>query len=206
MGAVQRIVLASTSPRRRDLLAARGIAFELADPGVDESTPGMTDAIAIARALAERKCRAVLARVPAGQVIGADTVVAAADGAVLGKPDDHAHAHRMLSSLSGTTHRVITGFAVGGMPGGRVIVGHVATSVTMRPMSAAEIAAYVASGESDGKAGSYAIQETGDQFVTRIEGPFDNVVGLPVDAVLAALAELADARPVSARPVVGGAS
>ena len=106
---------------------------------------------------------------------------------LLGKPRDPAHAKELLRALSGTTHRVVTGVAL--RAGGRTRTRAVETRVTMRALTAAEIDAYAASGEAMGKAGAYAIQETADRFVTSLDGPFDNVVGLPVAAVRELLAE-----------------
>ncbi|HYC77674.1 MAG TPA: Maf family protein [Planctomycetota bacterium] len=190
------LILASASPRRRDLLAARGLRFRTAAPDVDESAPPGVDPEDLARSLALRKALAVGWReAPAlraaglsAHVLAADTVVAAC-GALLGKPVDAADAARMLRALSGTTHRVITGFAALSLTPdpALVVVGAATTWVEMRPLSDAEIAAYVASGEPEGKAGAYAIQETGDRFVTRLDGGFDNVVGLPVEPALSAL-------------------
>jgi septum formation protein len=183
------LILASTSPRRRELLAARGVRFVVEAPEVDEDDDQGSAPDDLAEALARRKARAVAARRDRGYVVGADTVVALG-GVSLGKPRDDADARRILGLLAGTTHRVVTGYCVVDAATGRERSGRATTSVTMRAMTAAEIAAYVASGESEGKAGAYAIQETGDRFVTRLEGGFDNVVGLPVEAVLAAAAAL----------------
>ena len=176
------LVLASASPRRRALLQAAGIAFRVVEPRVDEHDPERGDPHAVALANAVRKAEAV----SGDAVLGADTVVAVGDR-LLGKPRDAAHARELLAALSGTTHRVVTGVAL--VAGGRTRTRSVETRVTMRPLSPAEIEAYVASGEAMGKAGAYAIQETADRFVTALDGPFDNVVGLPVDAVRELLEE-----------------
>jgi septum formation protein len=180
------LILASASPRRAELLRARGVAFEVVVSGADEDAPGARDPDRLAEELACRKARAVAARVGRGTVLGADTVVAVGD-VLLAKPEDAADARRMLGLLSGTTHRVVTGYCAIDARSGLSESGRVTTRVTMRALSDAEIADYVASGESEGKAGAYAIQETADRFVTRLDGPFDNVVGLPVDAALAAV-------------------
>jgi len=176
-------VLASASPRRQELLSARGVPFVADAPDVDEHVPEGVEPRDAAVGLARRKARAVAPRHPAGTpILAADTLVVAADGRVLGKPADAADAARMLRSLSGTTQRVITGVCVL-HPGGE-IVDAVETRVTMREMGADEIAAYVASGEPFGKAGGYAIQETGDRFVVAVDGSRSNVVGLPVERVV----------------------
>ncbi|NUN51743.1 MAG: Maf family protein, partial [Planctomycetaceae bacterium] len=117
-------------------------------------------------------------------VLGADTVVALDGGRILDKPADREEAASHLRSLSGTTHSVITGVCLREEPGGGEEVFHAETRVTMRPLSAEEVAAYAGSGEGLGKAGGYALQENGDRFVTRLEGSRSNVVGLPVEEVL----------------------
>ena len=186
-----RLVLASASPRRRLLLAGAGLRFTVDPADVEEDVAPGTAPEAAAEELAERKARAVADRHRGADrlVIGADTVVALdrAGGAdLLGKPADAAGARSMLERLSGSRHRVVTGVAVVRTRDGSCRVGHERTWVTMRPLTAAEIEAYVASGEWRDKAGGYAIQETADAFVTALEeGGFDNVVGLPVGLTLA---------------------
>lgn len=180
--ATDRIVLASASPRRRVLLAQLGEPFEVRPADVDETPPADLAADEVAAALALRKARAIAAA-PGDLVLGADTLVVGADGTLLGKPEDAADAERILGCLSGTTHRVITGVAlVRGEPAFERSTA-VVTWITMRTTTRDERAAYIATGEPFGKAGAYAIQEHGDRFVTRIVGPWDNVVGLPLDAV-----------------------
>jgi septum formation protein len=170
------LLLASTSPRRRALLEASGIPFTAVSPDVSEVTPARGDPTAIALQNAEQKARAVAGDL----VLAADTVVALGD-LLLHKPKDDADARNTLRTLSGTTHVVVTAIAL--RIRGELHTECVETKVTMRPLSSEEIAAYVATGESHGKAGAYAIQEHGDQFVERLDGPYDNVVGLPMDAV-----------------------
>lgn len=170
------LILASASPRRRRLLEDAGIPFLVREPSVEEWAPEWGDPHAVALANARAKALAV----PGDVVLGADTVVAVGHR-LLGKPRDAEDARRILKTLSGTTHSVVTAVVLAA--GGRTLERSVETRVTMRPMSEEEISAYVASGESMGKAGAYAIQEKGDRFVTRVEGPWDNVVGLPVEAV-----------------------
>ena len=170
------LVLASASPRRSVLLEEAGIELVVQPAPVEEETAERGDPHAVAVANASRKAAAV-----AGDaVLGADTVVAVGDR-LLGKPKDDVHARALLGALSGTTHRVVTGVALKTPAGIRT--RSVETQVTMRTLTDEEIAAYVSSGEAMGKAGAYAIQETADQFVVRLEGPYDNVVGLPVAAV-----------------------
>jgi septum formation protein len=192
------IVLASASPRRRELLAAAGVAFEVEPSGVDEDlAPGLPP-FDLARALAVRKARAV-ARGRIGRpdfVLGADTVVLAPRfGAPetfdpLGKPANEREARAMLARLSGTRHAVITGVCAVRARDLAERAGEATTWVRMRPIARDEIEAYAASGEWRDKAGGYAIQESADRFVAALEGAYDNVVGLPVALALGLLAEL----------------
>ncbi len=189
-----RLILASSSPRRHALLRDAGVGFDVVPPPIDEpNLPSATTApAAVAESLAYFKARSVAEVHPFSCVLGADTVCASNSGRILGKPADAADARAMLRSLSGTRHSVITGVALLS-PDARSIRSAV-THVTMRRMSEAELEAYVASGEWAGKAGAYAIQETADRYVERLEGAFDNVVGLPVGLVRRMLEEL-DAPP-----------
>lgn len=174
-------LLASSSPRRRQLLQEGGYRFHVVAPTIpepDEAFSGLTPAQQ-AESLAYFKARAVADLHPGHVVVGADTIVALGSK-VLGKPDDVEHAKTMLSNLSGTRHRVITGVAVL-MPDGRRLIASDVTYVTMKPMSQQEIQQYIDSGEWVGKAGAYAIQETADRFVQSVEGSFSNVVGLPME-------------------------
>ena len=157
-------------------------------PEVDETLAEgpIPDAVA---GLARRKAEAICAAHPDAAVLGGDTVVVVG-GEVLGKPRDDEDARRMLQRASGAEQQVVTGVALLCPPLGFHREGAVVTRVWMRELSVAEIDAYVESGEPRGKAGAYAIQETGDRFVRRIEGPFDNVVGLPLGLVSRWLDEL----------------
>lgn len=184
------IVLASASPRRRELLERAGARFRVDPAHVDETPPQGASPEEAARAIARRKALAVAARAGAGDVVlAADTVVAAADGELLGKPADAADARRMLAKLCGTTHRVVTGVCVVRAGEARAADASETTFVTMREADDDEIDAYVATGECFDKAGAYAIQETGDRFVTRVEGSWSNVVGLPVETAQRLLRE-----------------
>lgn len=187
------IVLASASPRRKELLEAAGLVFVIDPAHVSEELAGETEPARVAEVLAERKARAVAARrgEEAAWILGADTVVAVADGSrwrLLGKPEDAAEARAMLETLSGSRHRVVTGVSVVRTPGLATLTASATTWVTMRALLADEVASYVASEEWRDKAGGYAIQENADAFVTRLEGTLDNVVGLPVRLALALLA------------------
>jgi septum formation protein len=176
------VILASGSPRRRDLLKAAGIDFDMVPPSLAEPRRSrVAQPVGWAEALAYFKARAVAMTHPDSIVLGADTLCVL-DGEILGKARDADHAREILQRLSGTQHAVITGVAVCAPQGKRVIASET-TGVRMRPMSDAEINAYIDSGEWIGKAGAYAIQETADRYVDALDGSFDNVVGLPVDLV-----------------------
>jgi septum formation protein len=176
------IILASASPRRRELLAQAGIPFEVIVPTLAEVDGAMErqSPAQQAEALAFFKASTIRDSHPDRWVLGADTIVALGE-CVLGKPRDRAHAAEMLASLAGTRHAVITGVALLG-PAGRSIASDT-TFVTMRKLSAEELAAYLDSGQWAGKAGAYGIQEIGDRFVERVEGSFSNVMGLPMELV-----------------------
>jgi septum formation protein len=192
-----RIVLASASPRRRELLSAAGVEFEVVPADVDESLPDGIEPEEGAVLLAMAKARAVGERLRPRDalVLAADTIVALGSRS-LGKPADAAEARAMLRALSRSRHAVVTGVAVLRTRDGKLAIGFERTWVTMREISGDEIEAYVRSGEWTGKAGGYAIQETADRFVTRLEeGGFDNVVGLPV-ALALRLLEASGADPM----------
>lgn len=179
------LVLASASERRRTILSDAGYRFEVCDPGEVENaiaaapTPEAL-ALAKARAKAQSAAASLQTREPT-VVVGADTLAALGDE-VLGKPLDRIDAVRILTRLSGSRHRVITGLCLWLSPGHAQPELAAETSwVEMRRLSQKEIEAYVATGEADGKAGAYAVQETGDRFVERIEGSFLNVVGFPLE-------------------------
>jgi nucleoside triphosphate pyrophosphatase len=174
------VILASASPRRRELLRFICPAFDVVVSGADETLhePPSPEA---AVGLALRKARAV-ARSRQGVVLGADTLVVV-DGIALGKPADAAEARAMLRRLSGRRHHVITGVAVIEVASGRERWASVVSQVFMRDLSDAEIDAYVASGEPADKAGAYAIQGLGGHLVAALLGSYTNVVGLPLPAV-----------------------
>jgi len=183
-------VLASTSPRRRELLRDAGFRFEIAAPGVDErELPGEAPE-ATARRLALEKARAVAARVaPAACVLGADTIVVI-DGQPLGKPRDEPEAVEMLLRLAGRTHRVLTGFALLVTELGVQDTGVVESTVRMHPVDRATAERYAATGEPLDKAGAYAAQGEAGRFVAEISGSRANVIGLPVEALLPRLARV----------------
>lgn len=174
-----RIVLASGSPRRRELLAGLGLTFDVIAADVDESVhPGESPAVYVAR-LAREKAAAVEKRIGGGAfVVAADTTVSLGDE-IFGKPADPVEAARMLERLAGQTHRVTTGVAVA-TPTGFVADEVVSTQVTMRALSGDEIRWYVATGEPFDKAGGYAIQGLAAHFITGVHGSVTNVIGLPL--------------------------
>lgn len=184
-----RLILASSSPRRRQLLAEAGYQFQVVPPAIPEPAEGFEDLSPCqqAEALAYFKAREV-GPMPDALVLGADTIVAAGNR-VLGKPADAADARAMLTSLSGTRHAVITGLALL-TPDAHRLIASDTTWIVMRTITAAEIDAYLASGEWEGKAGAYAIQETADRFVQAVEGSFSNVVGLPLELLARMLEQL----------------
>ncbi|MCM2264652.1 MAG: Maf family protein [Desulfuromonadales bacterium] len=184
------IVLASASPRRRELLAQVGLAATVVPADVDEAIlPGETPAIHVIR-LSEAKALAVAGRsdVTGRWFIGSDTVVVR-DAVILGKPADASEAAAMLRSLSGRSHEVVSGYAVHDRDSARTISGAVITRVWFKTLTEQEIAGYLATGEPFDKAGAYAIQGLGAFMVPRIEGSYPNVVGLPLCEVIAALEE-----------------
>lgn len=190
MPSAKRIVLASASPRRRELLAQIGLAATVVPAAVDETVlPGETPAIHVIR-LSEAKALAVAGRhdIAGRWFIGSDTVVVR-DRVILGKPADAADATAMLRSLSGRSHEVVSGYAVHDRDSGRTISGAVTTRVWFKALTEQEIAGYIATGEPFDKAGAYAIQGRGAFMVPRIEGSYPNVVGLPLCEVIAALEE-----------------
>ncbi|HEX8163257.1 MAG TPA: Maf family protein [Pyrinomonadaceae bacterium] len=181
-GGLPRLVLASASPRRAEILRAVGWEFEVAPANIDESLRrGETPVAYVERLAREKAGRAAGARL-FGLALGADTVVVV-DGEILGKPRDAAEARRMLASLRGRWHEVLTGVALVRAEDSREVSAHERTRVRFAEMSDEEIDWYVATGEPSDKAGAYAVQGRAALFVERIEGDYWNVVGLPVRLV-----------------------
>jgi septum formation protein len=180
----RRLILASGSPRRRELLAAMGWSFLVRPVELDESPfPGEDAAAYVGRlALAKARAAAELAasEAPGALVLGADTVVAL-ECELFGKPQDPADARRMLRRLSGRRHQVLTGVAL--LDGEREWLEVARTTVEIAPLSEQEIELYVATGEPLDKAGAYAVQGRGALFVSALEGNYSNVVGLPLPVV-----------------------
>jgi len=174
-----RIVLASASPRRAELLAQLGIAAQVMESGVTEDQVRETDPVLLARTLAERKALTAAGGSDGDVFIAADTIVRV-DGRLLGKPRDGAEARAMLMSLSGRTHEVFTGVAVFDRRSGNLLTHVEKTAVLMRKITDEELDWYVQSGEPFDKAGGYGIQGRAAVFVERVNGCYFNVVGLPL--------------------------
>lgn len=173
------LVLASASPRRRELLSQIGVPHVVLAADVDESARPFETPAALVTRLARAKAMAVHARDGGARpVLGADTLVVLGTG-IFGKPQDEADACRMLAALSGRTHQVLTAVVLV-MPGGKVAEALSLSEVRMRPISDAEARSYWASGEPSGKAGAYAIQGRGAVFIEHISGSYSGVMGLPL--------------------------
>ena len=181
-----RLILASSSPRRQELLSQLGLEFEVVKPDIDESRRRDEVLLDYAERLSREKAAAVAKALDGSPalIIAADTIVIDHEGELLGKPADAADARRMLRRLRNRAHQVVTAFTVRqsvGRP--RVITRHGRTVVRMRDFSDAEIEAYIASGDPFDKAGGYAIQNEAFHPVAGIEGSYSNVVGLPLEAL-----------------------
>ena len=184
-GIKDRLILASGSPQRFTLLVEAGFELEVRVPEVDESILVGESANSLVERLAVKKLDSVINVGECG--VAADTVVSINEK-ILGKPGTPEIALEMLQTLSGETHKVITGVALSGPNGRRSLI--VATQVKWRELTKEEIVAYIQTGEPLDKAGGYGIQGGGKDFVVSFEGSFDNIVGLPVDEVISCLSEL----------------
>jgi septum formation protein len=207
------LVLASSSPRRRDLLAQAGYDFrvlpteicedllpgELPIPYVQRLARAKAEAVAASPALRDLAQSLAAAPTDPALILGADTTVVAPGGEILLKPEDDADAARMLRLLSGATHQVITGVAL--VAGDATDVAAEITHVTVRSLTGADIAAYIATGEPRGKAGAYAIQGRFARYVPRVEGCYFNVVGLPLALVAAMIDAACARRSTAAAPI-----
>ena len=177
-------ILASASPRRKEILEHLGVAFDIYVTDADESC-SLTDPEALAEEIAARKGRAALERLRAegrdltNEVLIASDTTVSIGGEILGKPRDGEDARRMLRMLSGGTHRVVSGIYL--LFNGKEAISHAVTEVEFAPMSEEEIEFYVQSGEPYGKAGAYAIQGLASAWIRGIKGDYFNVVGLPVN-------------------------
>lgn len=191
-----RLILASSSPRRRALLESAGFKFEVAESGVEEiARPGEEAPVFAARAAREKALHVASSQPGDVFVLGADTVVAV-EGETLGKPADARAAREMLRKLSGGAHQVFTSVCLVRAPGRVVAEALEMTRVTFRDLSDAEIENYIASGEPFDKAGGYGIQGRASSFVSRVEGSYSNVVGLPMERVAEMLRPFLDSGSV----------
>ena len=182
--ASQPFILASVSPRRKELLTKAGFRFEVIPSDVDESVYD-TDNITSAehtKQLALAKARDVAVRYPSRLVLGADTMVDF-QGQIIGKPNDADHAREITMMLFSQPHKVITGVAFVGIDDGIEVVEAETTIVYPKPLSKEQIDEHIKNVDWQGKAGAYGIQQSGDEFVERIDGSFTNVIGLPMELV-----------------------
>jgi septum formation protein len=177
----EKLILASGSPRRKELLTAVGWEFEAIVAGIDESVRPAEDPATYVQRLAKSKAEAVAATLQHGLVLGADTTVVV-DDQMLGQPVDDADAKRMLQLLNGKWHEVLTGVAVVRV-GGESRVDYETTRVRFAEMSEREVDWYISTGEARGKAGAYGIQGAAGLFIEEIEGDYFNIVGLPLRLV-----------------------
>lgn len=182
-----KVILASGSPQRREILERLEIDFEVRVSGVEEIVHGDPAEVVLANALL--KARSIAETAPSRLVIGCDTDVVLEDH-IIGKPEDEVRAREYLAQLSGRTHRVLSGLAIVGPDPGQVRTGVAETSVRFRNLAPAEIDRYLASEEWRGRAGGYAIQGRGSALVAGVEGDIANVIGLPVGLMLDLAPEL----------------
>jgi nucleoside triphosphate pyrophosphatase len=180
------LLLASTSPQRRTILEQLGIPFDVIAPDYEEHDAGRADAVELVKEHALGKARSVADRAEGRPVLGVDTAVVLG-GLVYGKPANAEEAAEMLDALGGETHLVVSGLAL--LTPGWEVVDHVATRVAFRRLTPRDVAAYVSSGEWEGRAGAYAIQGLGAALVEAIDGDYLNVVGLPAALLVRLLAE-----------------
>lgn len=193
---IPRLILASRSPRRVELLTEAGFVFDPVPADIDEDAYADTLApMGVAEYLAYCKAERIAEAHPDAVVLGADTIVALGD-TLLGKPEDAEHARWMLGQLAGSQHTVASGVCVMQKSSGRSDVKHMVSTVSMRPLSPREIDLYVSSGDWRGKAGGYGIQDH-DPFVTNMGGSLTNIVGLPMELAIPMLAAMG-VKPVSA--------
>jgi septum formation protein len=178
------LILASASPRRKLLLEQAGYSFDIVVPDIDEAAH-LNDSIsptAYTKLLAFEKAQAIAQKYPAALVIGADTIVYA-DGRIIGKADDHNHAREIIELLFSRPHEVISGVALLKLDECIRIIESVTTIVYPKKLTAAQIDEHIQKGDWQGKAGAYGIQETGDEFVERIDGSLTNVMGFPMELI-----------------------
>jgi septum formation protein len=181
------LLLASRSPQRRAILEQLGIPFDVVEPRYEEAPPPeLADAVEVVREHAQGKARSVADQAGDRPVLGVDTEVVL-QGLIFGKPADATEAEQMLEELSGKTHVVMSGLCL--VTPGWEVVGHEGTRVSVRTLTPRDLAAYIETGEWEGRAGAYAIQGRGAALVRGIEGDYLNVVGLPAALLVRLLAE-----------------
>ena len=188
---ISQFILASASPRRRDLLRKAGYCFEIVPSGIDDSKYDVNGISSEehTKILALAKAKDVAVRLPNTLVMGSDTVVDL-DDEIIGKPDDVNHAEEIIRKLFSKPHRVITGLALVCIEKNIEIVEADTTVVYPRQLTEAQITDHIQNGQWEGKAGAYGIQETGDEFVDHIDGSFTNVMGLPMELTQRLLEDL----------------
>ncbi len=183
------LILASSSPRRRELLATVGIPFKVVPSKIEEKTNNMREFEKLATEMAKQKAQEVYNRLRDGWILGADTIVII-DGKIFGKPKDHEDAEYMLKTLSGREHTVITGFCIVNPLGGISHTEAVKSKVFIRELTSDEIKAYLSTKEPFDKAGAYAVQGIGAFMIKAIIGSYTNVVGLPLCELILALKKI----------------
>lgn len=183
---MKRIILASASPRRKELLEQLGLQFDVEPSYCQEEIDDQQEPLELAKSLSVRKAKAVGNKNAGAIIIAADTFVVSGER-IIGKPNSLAEAKEILTELNGRSHSVITGFTILDTSNGKIVSQSVETKVYIKELSLEEIDAYVETQESIGKAGAYAIQGLGAAIIDRIEGDYFNIMGLPVDAVVDAL-------------------
>ena len=198
-----KLILASQSPRRRELLLKAGFVFETIPSQVNERIPDQSAPELTAERLASAKAQDIAGRHPDAVVLGADTIVVLG-AAVLGKPDSNHHARDMLQRLSGVWHQVITGYAVVHHTLGKSVSAAISSEVKFKRLTPAEIEWYIGTAEPEDKSGAYAIQGIGALWVEKIRGSYTNVVGLPICEVAQALIQMGIQHPIHTKIVTGG--
>lgn len=186
---MKKIILASASPRRRELMKLLGVPFDVVVSDFDESLVTLKDPREFAEELSRKKAEIVAQKFENAVIIGADTVVALGSQ-ILGKPKDEKDAERLLNLLSGTEHSIITGYTVMDVSSGSIATRSVVSKVKLKELTRGEVKAYIVTGEPMDKAGAYAVQEKGGLFVERIDGDFFNIVGLPLKNIREELKKL----------------
>ena len=195
IGLNETLTLASSSPRRAEILTAVGWPFRTIPAGIDETRKFGESPVEYVQRLAEEKAVAVASTLQSGLVLGADTTVVVGD-VLLGQPTDTNDARRMLALLSGKSHEVLTGVALVRV-GGETRVAYEQTRVIFAEMSEREIDWYISTGEPQGKAGAYAVQGSAALFIKEIRGDYFNVVGLPIRLVYQLLRGMSELQPTS---------